>query len=475
MNGNRVPMPPARRTSKVSFTLTEVAMAILVLLVGLLAACGTAIKPGPTDPSDTAPLSLTITDTPPTGVTVLAFEITITGAVLQPGNVSLISAPVTFETQRLLTGPALLSTTNVAAGTYTSITFTVANPSLTVLNGSGSTINGCANETVCQFKPSISPVQVSLSAGPLPLTITKGTPVGLQADVNLNKIVQSDLSLVLNSSAITMTQLPSVPFAGLLTTIDDLLGQVTALGVNQFTVQDAVSGQSFSISVGGSTVFEGFDQIGCAVMPQNFSCLKVGQIVSVDANLLGSGTLLATVVMAEDDVSLQDIEGFAVAVNPISSQLQMVVLGESPTVPGISVGDLVNVNILQPTGLQFDRDDLPLPFNFSFQTTQDLLVGQEIQAQVAKVFLGPSGSTVVDASRIRLRSSQFTAKVASTGSSNFTLGTLPSVFTNASIAQIQVLTSSASALMAGDTVSLRGLLFNNSGAATLVTEKIRKR
>jgi hypothetical protein len=450
-------------------------MAILVLLIVLSAACGTAIKPGPTGPANTAPLSLTVTDTPPTGVTVLAFEITITGAVLQPGNVSLTGAPITFETQRLLTSPALLTTANVAAGTYTSIAFTVANPSLTVFNGSGSTINGCANGTVCQFKPSISPVQVSLSAAPFPLTITKGTPVGLQADINLNKIVQSDLSLLLNSSAITVTQLPSIPSTELLTTIDDLLGQITALGVNQFTVQDAVSGQAFSVSDGGSTVFEGFDQIGCAVAPQNFSCLKVGQIVSVDANLLGSGTLSAKVVTAEDDVSLQDIEGFAVAVNPISSQLQMVVLSESPTVPGISVGDLVNVNILEPTGLQFDRDDLPLPFNFSFQTTQDLLVGQEIQAQVAKVFLGPSGSTVVDASRIRLRTSQFTAKVASTGSANFAVGTLPSVFTNASITQIQVLGSSASALMAGETVSLRGLLFDNSGTATLVTEKVRKR
>src|SRR5574340_764103 len=138
MNVNRVPMLRACRTSQVSVALAEVALAILVLLISLLAACGTAIKPDPTDPSNAAPLSLTITDTPLTGVTALAFEITITGVVLQPGNVSLLSAPTTFETQRLLTGPALLSTTNVAAGMYTSITFTVANPSLTVFNGSGS-------------------------------------------------------------------------------------------------------------------------------------------------------------------------------------------------------------------------------------------------------------------------------------------------------------------------------------------------
>ncbi len=38
------------------------------------------------------PMSLTITDTPPAGVTVLSFEVSVTGATLNPGNVDLLGS-----------------------------------------------------------------------------------------------------------------------------------------------------------------------------------------------------------------------------------------------------------------------------------------------------------------------------------------------------------------------------------------------
>src|SRR5580698_4093350 len=99
----------------------------------------------------TAPLTILVTDQPASAVDVLSFEITITGATLQPGNVALISSPQTFEITQLQTNSALLTTLNVAAGNYTSLDLTFANPSMTILNtGTALATNPiCATNTFC--------------------------------------------------------------------------------------------------------------------------------------------------------------------------------------------------------------------------------------------------------------------------------------------------------------------------------------
>jgi hypothetical protein len=71
----------------------------------------------------------------------------------------------------------------------------------------------------------------------------------------------------------------------------------------------------------------------------------------------------------------------------------------------------------------------------------------------------------------------------------FTLGTLPSFFTNAGIMSIQVdvlsttqfeteedqVVSGLSSFKTGDTVSVRGLLFNSMSTPTIVAEKVVSR
>src|SRR5579863_350880 len=87
--------------------------------------------------NQTAPIYLAFHDTAAAGITVTSFQVTVTGAVLQPGNVSLLSAPQTIELTQLQTNSAFLSTTNVPLATYTSLTVTYASPQYTFLNDSG--------------------------------------------------------------------------------------------------------------------------------------------------------------------------------------------------------------------------------------------------------------------------------------------------------------------------------------------------
>ena len=78
---------------------------------------------------------LAMTDTPPSNVSILSAEVTLTGATLNPGNVSLFSGSKTIELTRLQTDTAYLATAaNIAAGNYTSLTLTFANPMLTIEN-----------------------------------------------------------------------------------------------------------------------------------------------------------------------------------------------------------------------------------------------------------------------------------------------------------------------------------------------------
>src|SRR5229473_2520206 len=100
-------------------------------------------------------LSVTVTDTPPTGVSVLSFEVSVTGATLNPGSVDLLAGrgPVRIEVEELETESAFLNTAGVNPGTYTSLNLTFANPELTFKNGTAAMVAGCAPGAVCEIKP----------------------------------------------------------------------------------------------------------------------------------------------------------------------------------------------------------------------------------------------------------------------------------------------------------------------------------
>ena len=99
----------------------------IVALLLFMSGCGSqsqvATTPVSTNPAD-VPVSLTVTDTPPNGVTVLFFQLSITGATLTSssgGSVSLLSStnPIPVNVSQLQTDSAFLGSANVTAGTYT--------------------------------------------------------------------------------------------------------------------------------------------------------------------------------------------------------------------------------------------------------------------------------------------------------------------------------------------------------------------
>ncbi len=463
----------------------------------LLAACGGSTNPMPLGNSNSVPMSLTIGDTPPNGVAVLFFEASITGASLQPSDskkapVTVMTTPVEVEFGHLQTDTAFLSLANVAPDTYNSLTLTFANPVLTIVNHSGAAIGTCANNTVCQLTPSLNPSSATLSGAPFPITLDTNSVFGLKLDLNVNSTVQNDLSINPAVTVAHVTHRDDSDEGQEMENLDEVDGQVTMVGSNQFTLMNARSGQSFTINVDGNTTFEDFDRAGCTANPLDFTCVKTGQILDVDLSENGTGTMLAKRVEFEENASQQAIKGTITSVDS-STQFQMVVFREEPDVNGISEGSPVVVTIAPNATFQVGREEMGENggfdnFGFSFASAADLLVGQDVQIRPVTV-VSAGGVNTVATDLVRLWPSQVTGQVGSINSSNgtFTLTNLSPLFTGAAAPTttitVQTLSemdlmdfSNGSSLAVGDTVSVKGLLFNTintTGTPTLVTRTIR--
>jgi Domain of unknown function (DUF5666) len=456
-----------------------------MMSVVVAAACEKAVKtPSSPAPSGTAAISLTVTDAAspglPAGVALEAFELEITQAELQPGNVSLLSAPATFEVSRLQTVIGLLGTGSAPAGNYTGLSLTVANPALTVVNDSGASIGGCANGAICRIAPAVSPVTIAFTNAPFPLTLAENSPIGLQIEVVPAAIIQSDLSLDLSASgAFELTPIQAAQ--GELAELDEVEGTVTGAGSGQFTLKTP-EGPTLTIATGTNTFFEGFDQIGCA---NGFSCLAANQPVEASLSLATGGRLTALAVALEDAPGTEQVQGQIVTVDPVANEFTLVAhtVLANPTFggTGLAPGAAVTVSIEPQATFQTDFTPLNLASYAGFFTgSGNLLAGQEVKVRA----LSGSTVTLVTTDRVTLASAQLTGQVLSVTDPFFALGNLPAIFPAAGTSDVQAATQFATAfenlagtssLVPGDTVSVSGPLFPTPGTPTLPAEIVRKR
>ncbi len=465
--------------------------AILVILAiascSFLVSCGGSMNAAST--SGGVPMSLTIGDTPPSGVAVLFFEALITGASLQPSDstkpaVSALSTPVEVEFGHLQTDTAFLGLTNVAPDTYATLTLTFGKAVLTIVNHSGAAIGTCADNSVCEVMPNITPMTATISSAPFPVMISKDSVVGIRLDFDVNASVQPDLSINPTVTINRLTQRQESDEGTEMEAIDEIDGQVTTVGSSQFTLLNERSGQTFTILVDGSTMFEDFQRSGCSTSPANISCVQVGQVLNVDLSESGAGTMLAKRVEFEEDANREVIKGTITSVDS-TKQFHMVVFNEEPVVSGVSEGSPVVVTIGSNAIFQVGSGEVGEDGGFSiagltFASGSDLLVGQNVQIHTG-------GTPTFTTDLVRLWPSQIAGQVGSLSPTNgtFSLTNLSPLFTGATppVTTINVVTlsnmnfedfSGFGSLTAGSTVSVKGLLFNTPGTPTLVTRTMRE-
>jgi len=430
-----------------------------------------------------AAVSVTMTDTPPAGVTLLSFEVSVTGATLNPGRVDLLGGkgPIQIEVKQLETESAFLSTATVPAGAFTSLTLTFANPELTFKNDTGAALAGCAAGAVCEIKPT-GTLTSTVNFPGSGIVIMANSPTGIQVDVNPDTILSGTLGLDFSlAGAISVQQLSMKP-AGELEDLDDLQGLVQNLDATNKKFTLHTLGGDFPITTDSNTVFD-FEV--CAA--NNFTCLQNNQVVEADAMLMAGGGFLAKKIEIEDEAD--ELEGLVFKIDD-ATHFEMVVLDELRSVNNVNIGNPIVVTLSSPQ-FQVNADGLPVPstlqgiFEGAMDTSQ-LLPGQTIEIRLTGP-ANPGPPVAVTADRVRLRMTQFTAnvKAGSVVPPNFIVDTLPALFTTAGISSIPVQTSSntdfegvsgVTSLTDGNTVSLRGLLFNNGALPPeLIAKKVRAR
>ena len=467
----------------------------VVMVVG----CGGNSVTAQTPSGQVVPASLTIHDNPPAGVTVLNFEITVSGASLQPSDsskaaVSMIRGPEEIELEHLQAESALLGNENVPEGTYNGLSVTFANPKMTILNqtttamslGSG---QSCAAGQTCEFSPKLNQTMVTVQGtAPFPITLTANSPVVLDLDFNVDASIQSgDLSITpsISLKQVNMTderEREDLHFVGRVMAIDPTN--------KTFTLQTGLGGQSQMIATDTKTEFN-FEN-SCA--SNNFSCLATGQVVKVEAQLPTSGTtpLAQEVELFALGHDLA-VVGMVSKVDVAKNQFQLVardVFDEGGQMQGIPSGVQVTVQIASPATFSINTDGLTLPAGLNFASVNDMMVGQAVEFHPVAPFTitgtQPNLSVALSTDKVRLEASPVTASISATNPGgnppSFTLGTLPTFFTGAGVSSIQVDVLSTTkfvndstglaGLTSGNKVSVGGLLFKTGSTPAMVAERV---
>lgn len=470
------------------FVLGMVTLAALNSCSGLKTPCTTNCGG-----SGNASLSITISDTTPTGASVVSFSLPIIGITLTPSSGSPVSvfsssSGTAFELTRLQTDTNLIANNvSVAPGTYTAINVTVAAPSGVFLNTSSASMGSCVASAVCALSGSAATITYTFSPS---MTLTANANQWLDLDFNYNNAVVAGssgaLSIDLTQSGV-MTATSTVPTgiaSGAFANLDDYTGSVTAVSSSSVTVESSLRG-SATFTINSST--QVIDPLGqCTNASTPLACIQSGSIISVQGVLTTAGVPTAT-SLDIIDISTSPADEVEGIIYPSScnggsnygmiiSDSEIFTSGSPLTSAGFGSGVCLTLSssaaFAVDTGL-LTQSGVASGSSFpGFAGSQDILAGQMVRAKITGA--ASSSSTInATATELILRFSRLTGTVSTTaGTTGFTISNLPPYLGTTFSTAPTVLTSTATLLEGADsvgdltgTVSMSALYLNaNDGA-----------
>ncbi len=463
-------------------------------------------------------LSLTMTDTPLAGTSILSFKVTVTGVSLTPSTgkaVSLTLNPTTpiVELTRLQSDSAFLGTSTVPSANYTSATVSFTSPDIVLVNQTNVALTGgtpapcpVSAVTTCEFKPTTSGV-ITLTTAPFPLTLTPNQQTGLSLDFNLNNAITMTNGVVsvdfTQANVLTAATLPRTGTpTGALDLIEDFTGIITTISGNSVTVHSDTRGNITAVANSSTT----FNNLPVTCAAQNITCLLANQTVSIDASLNLDGTMTLLEADLLDNVSnvslkLDEVEGTVFSINQGTQRISLV-LSDKTVVSGnslltaASAGTVVVATLGATPAFSVDTKGLSAvlaSFNsIPFATLSNVFAGQTVRIQVLASpapTAGPNSSVLVSTNSVVLRFSRVTGTISLQPASPFfsvSFVTLPSFLTTSSplvppniLVQISTQTNfdgvtDITRLSVGDSVSVRALYIPNFTASPFFAAKVRK-
>lgn len=266
----------SRTQTPFQVALPVVSVFLLVAGAFVLASCGSSNTNVSVPLEQGATIPVSITDAPSDQV--VAASLTLNSIVLTTSSgtaVNLLSAPLTFEAAHLDAVQEPLFTPAVPQNTYTSV-------SLTYSNAQVAYIDPTTNQLVLTTATLANTSQTITFPSPIAVN---NSVTALLVDYLVAKSVTFSGSTVTVAPTFAVAPAPiaAQPTNGTNGLQAGVMGKVTALGTNQFTLTN-VEGISLSVNVNTNTQYQGLS---------GFSALAVGALVEVDLETQTDGSLLA--------------------------------------------------------------------------------------------------------------------------------------------------------------------------------------
>jgi hypothetical protein len=270
---------------------------------------------------------------------VVAFNVTLNSIALMnnSGSVTVLSTPVTVDFGRLMGLRSLLGFNTVAAGTYTSATFTLASPVISYVDLSTNppslgTINGALTSPT---------VTVAFPSGH-PLAVGSSGLAGLHMDFNLRDSLQTDQNGQITGVVNPKISVQAVSAADEGGEITDFTGGLVSTNVsgNSFVMQGPWGFQE-TVDVNSQTQYNGSFSL---------ASLPADGIISVMGTVQLDGSILATAVEVVT-TNKAFISGRVLQVTPSSGaahSITMYVGEELPVLSGnFARGQVVTLDVSQ--------------------------------------------------------------------------------------------------------------------------------
>src|SRR5580704_869946 len=445
-------------------------------------------------PTGNATLNLTLSDTPPTGVSVVSFTLPISGISLTPSTGSPVSvfSGGSFELTHLVSDSTPVAVgVAVPAGSYTSINVTLGTSSGIFFNGSGSAItvggNVCVTGAFCNL-PNGAATTISV---PITLSITENQAQWIGLDMNLSNAITPSNGITVDFTqtgvlAALTTPRTNIP-SGDVDSIDDWTGLVTAYtSGSSITVKSGTRGTMVA-TITSATTYDDPQNL-CTGFTNIATCISTANptVVSVQAYLTNTGAINVSEIDVIGTSSSDSVEGFIYPSSCNGAGSFGLILFDSTVISGNTTltslpygsGFCLTMNptavFLVDTGLLTTA--IPSGASQSgFLSPSDMAIGQVVRVQVSNVTAG----TLVDATAnsVLLRYSRISGTVNTVSASNFSINgapaylgfTLPPVaatFINNTIFEG---VTGASGLASPRPVAIRALFFKNSGTSPVST------
>jgi Domain of unknown function (DUF5666) len=432
---------------------------LTVVTLGLVLATGCG---GSNSVTNAGPTNATINTTDGLNDQIVKFELsvsslTLTGSGGTPTTGNLLSKTSEVEFVHEAGSFEPLALVNIPPGAYSGASITVGNPELVVLN------NAVPPAPVKIPVTLTSPnVTVTFTA---PITVTSSTSSVINFDLDLaNSVVLSgtpptSATVTAKFNVTTATANNSDEDSG---EMDDVHGSVTSISAPNFTIQTKTS--SITFATDSTTQFKD----GITSLTQ----LKVGDIVEVDGTTKPDGSKLATKVGVEEGQSGEEAEGVITAVT--GTPATQITIAHQVDSSGSSTPP-VTVDIAIGAGTTFSvrSDKLNLGGTTPAFDASHIGKGQRVEADT-----GSSTATPMVADKVKLREQALVGTVSGASASGFTL-TLNASSAFATLSgqsTIAVSVVSGTNLKVtpanGNTVRVRGLIFVNAGAYSMIASRV---